>query len=53
MKNAFYFTLKSSFRFFRFFFFFDHLGKRLDKIYDVIHWETNNYNTHIVQYLKN
>ena len=22
------------------------------KIYDVIYWETNNYNTHIAQYLK-
>ena len=32
-------------------------GKRLVrkvnlKIYDVINWETNNYNTHIAQYLK-
>ena len=43
--------------------FFDHLGNRLDKevkvkinlkinIYHVINWETNNNNTHIVQYLK-
>ena len=22
------------------------------KIYDIINWETNNYNTHITQYLK-
>ena len=22
------------------------------KIYDVTYWETNNYNTHIAQYLK-
>ena len=34
--------------------FFGHVGKRLDKkakvifkIYNVINWETNNYNTHI------
>ena len=36
-----------------------HIGKRLDKkvkvnfkIFDVINVETNNYNTHITQYLK-
>ena len=35
------------------------VGKRLDhrakvnlEIYDVINWETNNYNTNIAQYLK-
>ena len=40
--------------------FFFHLGKRLDKkakvnfkTYDVTSWETNNYNKHIAQHLKN
>ena len=39
--------------------FFVHVGKRLDKqanvdfkIHGVIHWETNNCNIHITQYLK-
>ena len=39
--------------------FFGHVGKRVDqktkdnfKIYDIIYWEANNYNTHIAQYLK-
>ena len=39
--------------------FFGHVGKRLNKevkvtlkIYNFIYWETNNYNTHIAQYLK-
>ena len=39
--------------------FFGHLEKRLYKkanvifkIYDAINWETNDYNTHIAQYLK-
>ena len=39
--------------------FFGHLGKRLDKkakinfkIYNAADWTTNNYNTHIAQYLK-
>ena len=39
--------------------FFGRVGKRLDKkvkvdfrICDVTKWEANNYNTHIVQYLK-
>ena len=38
---------------------FGHVRKRLDKkdkvdfrIYDVATWGTNNYNTHIAQYLK-
>ena len=30
---------------------FDHAGKQLDKKAKV-HWQTNNYNTHIAQYLK-
>ena len=37
--------------------FFGHVGKRFDKkakvnfkIYDVINWETNKYNTHIAQH---
>ena len=40
-------------------YFFDHVGKRLDKkakvnskIYDVTDWTTNNSNTHTAQYLK-
>ena len=38
--------------------FFGYVGKRLDKRakvnknYYVINWKTNNYNTHIAQYLK-
>ena len=39
--------------------FWVHAGKRLDKnakvnfkTYEVTDWETNNYNTHITQYLK-
>ena len=62
MKNAFYFILKPLFVLKIFNFFPDilsHVGKRLDKkakanfkIYDVIKWETNNYKTHIAQYLK-
>ena len=39
--------------------FFGHMGERLDKetkvhftTYDVIYWETNNYNTHIAKSLK-
>ena len=50
--NTFYLILKALFV-------FDHTGKRLDnkakvnvKIYDVIDWETDNYNTSITQYLK-
>ena len=54
MQNALYFTyLTFCYEI------FDHIRKRLGnkgkfnfKIYDVIYWETNNYNTHIAQYLK-
>ena len=59
LKNAFHFILKALvvLKIFKFFvILFGHLGKRLDKkskIYDVINWETNNYYTHIAQYLKN
>ena len=61
MKNAFYLTLKVLFvlKTFKFLSWLSgHVEKRLDlddksnfKIYDVTTWETNNYNTHIVQYL--
>ena len=61
MKNAFYFILKALFTLKILNFcpdFFGHVGKQLDekakvnfKIYDVINCETNNYNTHIAQYL--
>ena len=61
MKNAFYLTLKVLFvlKIFKFLSWLSgHVEKRLDlddksnfKIYDVTTWETNNYNTHIVQYL--
>ena len=44
---------------FHVFYFFGYVGKRLYnkakinfKPYDVTDWETNNYNTHISQYLK-
>ena len=63
-KKALYSTLKILFVLnlfkFKFKFFpdiFGHAGKRLDKkatvnfkIYDIINWETNNYNTHTAQY---
>ena len=62
MKNAFYFTLKALFVFkiFKFLLWlFGHVQKtaRLEryvnfKIHDVTTWLTNNFNTHIVQYLK-
>ena len=63
MKQAFYFILKSAFilNIFQFFYphTFGHVGKQLDKnakvnlkICEVTNWEANNYNTHIVQYLK-
>ena len=60
MKNSFYFNLLALFVLYFFFRgFFGQAGKGLDKktkfifkIYDVINWETNNYNTHIAQYLK-
>ena len=61
MKNAFYFMLKSLFvlKIFKIFFWlFGHVEKQLVlkykanfKIYDVTTWLTNNYNTHIAQYL--
>ena len=61
-NNVFYFTLKAFFVLKRFNFFpdfFCQVGKSLDmkagvnfKIYHITIYETNNYNTHIVQYLK-
>ena len=47
MQNAFYFTYLIFCHEI-----FDHIAKFNFKIYDVIYWETNNYNTHIAQYLK-
>ena len=62
MKNIFYFMLKALLvlEIFTFLFrLFGYVEKRLDqkaiasyKIYDVIDWTTNNYNTHIAQYHK-
>ena len=61
MKNAFYFTLKALFilKVLKFLSsLFSHAEKmtwleRFNfKIYDVTAWLTNNYNTHIAQYLK-
>ena len=62
MKNTFYFMLKALFvlEIFTFLFcFFYYAERRLDKKakinfkdYDVKDWATNNYNTHMVQYLK-
>ena len=61
-KNVFYFIVKALFilKIFKFFrAFFGDVGKRLDKrtndsfkIYEIINWEVNNYNTHIAKYLK-
>ena len=63
MKNAFYFTLKAHFilKIFKsifVLFFFAIEKKRLAwkdkvnfKVYGVKSWLTNNYNTHVVQYL--
>ena len=61
MKNALYFILKAAFvlEVFTFLFWlFAYVEKRLDekamvnfKIYDAKQWTTNNYNTHITQYL--
>ena len=62
MKNSFYFVLKTLFDL-RYLYFcpdlFGHVGKWFDqkakikfKIHDVTGWETNNYNTHIAQYLR-
>ena len=61
-KSSFYFVLKTLFDL-RYLYFcpdlFGHVGKWLDqkakikfKIHDVTGWETNNYNTHIAQYLR-
>ena len=62
MKNAFYFMFKAPcvLEILKFFpDFFGNIRKWLDKkakvnfrIYNVTHWITNNYNTHINQYLK-
>ena len=62
MKNAFYFYFKSFFvlKVLKFLsYFFHHVEKRLDykdkvnsKIFDVTFWESNNFNTHIAQYIK-
>ena len=61
MNNAFNFILKALFALFINFYpdFFGCVGKRLDKkvninfkINDVTKWNTNNYNKHIVRYLK-
>ena len=60
MTNAFYFALKALYLLKIFKFLSWHLDnveeKRLDwvnlKIYDATNWETNNWNTHIVQYLE-
>ena len=62
MKNAFCFILKALFilEIFTFlrYLLFGYVEKRLDKkamvnfkIYDVADWATNNYNTHITQYV--
>ena len=63
MKDAFCFMFKalSALEIFKFLSRrFVYVGKRLDKkvmvnfkIYDVTDWITDNYNTHIIQYLKN
>ena len=63
MKDAFYFMFKalSALEIFKFLSRrFAYVGKRLDKkvmvnfkIYDVTDWITDNYNAHIIQYLKN
>ena len=62
MKNAFYFMLKALLvlEIFKFtFWLFGYVEKRLDKkavvnfkIYDFTYRTSNNYDTHIVQYLK-
>ena len=63
MKDAFYFMFKALSALEIFAFLprrFVHVGKRLDKkimvnfkIDDVTDWITDNYNSHIIQYLKN
>ena len=62
MTNAFYFTSTALFilKIFKFLSrLFDHVAKRLDKkdkvnfkFYDVPAWLSNNFNTHIAQYLE-
>ena len=62
IENAFYFMLKALFVLKIFTFcpdFFGHAEKRPDKnakvnfkLNDVTYWETNNYNTHVADYLK-
>ena len=62
MNNSFYFILKAIWllKYSNFYpYFFGHVGKCLDKkvmvnfkICDVTKWETNNYETHVAQYLK-
>ena len=60
MKHALYFTFNTLFRPFKFCpDQFSYVRKQLNKkakvyfkIYDVIYWLTNNYNTHIALYLK-
>ena len=62
MKDAFYFVLKALYVLELFIFyssFFGYVEKWLHKkasvnfkIYDIIDWTANNYNTHITQYLK-
>ena len=54
-ENVFYFSLLRYFDFYRDFLVVQKNGllrKVNFKIYDVINRETNNYNTHIAQYLK-
>ena len=62
MKNAFYFILKAlfcSWYIYIFVLLFGYVEKRLEKkaivnfkTHDVKDWTTNNYNTHIAQYLQ-
>ena len=62
IENAFYFMLKALFVLKIFTLcpdFFGHAEKRPDKnakvnfkLNDVTYWETNNYNTHVADYLK-
>ena len=59
MKNAFYFTFKALKMFEFLSRLFGNVEKRLEKknkvnfkFYDVTTWLTNNFNTHITQYLK-
>ena len=55
MKNTFYFVLSALFVLKILIFLlrlFDKKAKVNFKFYDITNWETNNYNTHIAQYLK-